>query len=267
MLTDADNRVDLLSMQSHPWLAGEPFGEFASGQQIFRNRRIFDPDIRRAASSLYVPPPLDLDITGSPPPKNTSKPFDFSAFFSSPGLSILRSTPQPQALLKQEEEDYWIGMTFIPAGDAFDQASDDESRIFPTADVEAPPTARKPSQVDLSFKTPLRRSTLAPFRSLHSPAFPFTSTPHRACMSPFPPTSSSRARRMLSDVEAWKEMQEHAFEVGMTAKKTLSRPRAKVRQGPEDDFEDELEERRRKLERDVEKLEAKYAAFAPGSLV
>lgn len=271
MLTDADNRIDLSTMKDHPWFRGEPFGDFTSGQF---SRSVPDSCLTNCFSvaSLYVPPPLsDIDFNGSPAPLNTTKPFDFSAFFSSPGLSILRPTPRPQALLKREEEDYWSGMTYVPPADAFDEEIDNDSRISPAIIANAPATVRKQSKVDLSFKTPLRPSSQSTLRSLYSPAFPLNSTPGRAVMSPFPPTSSTRAKRMLSDVEAWKEMQDHAFEVGMTAKKTLSRPSRLNLQRLEETAEqsggmEELERRRRKLGVEMERLEQRYS-LALGSLV
>ena len=162
-------------------------------------------------------------------------------------------------------------MTYVPAAAAFDEDNDD-SRFFPAANfANAPATTRKPSKIDLSFKTPLRRPSHPSLRSLYSPAFPLHSTPGGAAMSPFPPTLSTRARRMLTDVEAWKEMQDHAFEVGMTAKKTLSRPsRLNLEQrlggdGEESNEMEELEQRRRKLARDMERLEQNFLAL--GSLV
>ena len=209
---------------------------------------------------------------GSPPPINTTKPFDFSAFFSSPGLSILRPTPRPKELIKREEEEYWIGMTYVPPGNVFEQEIDDETRIFPPNIASAPATTRKPTEVDLSFKTPLRRSSNPSLRSLYSPAVPHNSTPGRVFMSPFPPSSSTRARRMLSDVESWKAMQDHAFEVGMTAKNTLSRPsRLNLQQRLGEDRDEsggmaELEERRRKLASDMVTLETRYSSLVHGSL-
>lgn len=54
---------------------------------------------------------------------------------------------------------------------------------------------------------------------------------------------------MVSDVEAWKEMQEHAREVAMTAKKAR-RPNGRL---------EGLEERQRDVLREVDGIEERYS--------
>lgn len=70
---------------------------------------------------------------------------------------------------------------------------------------------------------------------------------------------------MLSDVEAWREMQEVAFEVGMTARKVRKQVRAEVgarenteAEGGESLESNELERRQRDLLRELDELEVKY---------
>ena len=58
--------------------------------------------------------------------------------------------------------------------------------------------------------------------------------------------SSGRGRRQVSDVEAWKAMQEHAWEVGMTARKEKSG----LGYG--------LEERQRSLLGELDRVEERY---------
>lgn len=74
---------------------------------------------------------------------------------------------------------------------------------------------------------------------------------------------------MVSDVEAWREMQEVAFEVGMTARKVRKEVRAEVREAEEveeaegeelseEEVSIELERRQRDLLRELDHLESKY---------
>lgn len=64
-------------------------------------------------------------------------------------------------------------------------------------------------------------------------------------------SSGSRGRRGVSDVEAWKEMQEHAWEVGVTARKSRKGAgRARELDG--------LERRRLDVLDELDGLEEKY---------
>lgn len=143
--------------------------------------------------------------------------FNISAFFSSPGLSFLRPTPKVgQSSAKLEEEEFWCGMTWIPEADAFEGAGSEGARVAESVGRVAPAAVKKPSHHP--FETPLRpHHTLSTLRSGdQTPGAPRTSTPN--------PTSSSKARRMQSDVEQWKQMQDHAIAVGQTARKAHVNP-------------------------------------------
>ncbi|GAA5960999.1 hypothetical protein JCM3765_006497 [Sporobolomyces pararoseus] len=188
----------------------------------------------RTTKSPYTPPPFQ------PPTFSPSQSFSHhrqssasfttfsNSFFSSPGLSILRPSPSTLEGAKREERKYWEavelgGLTTLPPSDAFDAPSSPETSssshnhsYSPQITSRPAPAARSPPLLP-SIKDLSRFSYETPARPLRSQAR-FDSTqkgPSRNAT----PNSSARPRRLISDVEAWEEMQEHAWEVGMSAKK------------------------------------------------
>ena len=151
-----------------------------------------------------------------------------------------------------------MGVTFMPPADALNLVED-----WPEPSRRQPPsTTARPA-----FETPARPSSRVA-----------TSTPVGGG-----PTSSGRARRNVTDVEAWKEMQERAWEVGMTArKKQKVQPGSAGRdeeprnmfleaQAPCAEHEEgleQLEQRRKGVLSELDGLEEKYSklfALAKGA--
>lgn len=147
-----------------------------------------------------------------------------------------------------------MGMTYLPPVDAFDCLED--CTVAPLK-PSAPTSASRPA-----FETPARPSSRIA-----------TSTPLGGA-----PSSSGRARRNVTDVEAWKEMQERAWEVGMTTRKkqkvqalgvegtehALVVPKAALESMTEERREgweglDRLEQRRKGVLSELDGLQEKYS--------
>lgn len=106
----------------------------------------------------------------------------------------------------------------LPPGDAFESGSPSKaSSLEPTrsanSSLRSPPVRGPPT--GLAVKDKSRFSYETPARPLRT-----GSRLDEARQEGATPSSSARSRRMISDVEAWKEMQEHAWEVGVSAKKS-----------------------------------------------
>lgn len=223
----------------------------------------------------FTPPAVDFAQEPSHPQQNASLNFNLeSAFFSSPGLSILRPSPKSSVAAQTEEHEYWAagvegddaregegerGMTVMPLSDAFDPLEvEDECGGGGTSTATRPPR-RAPTP---AFETPARPSSRLGSDGTRD-AYGWAGTPG------LPASSGRRGRRNVSDVEAWKEMQERAWEVGMTARKLRSGSRAPGRAEEEvraqtvgtagNDEVAELERRRRAVLSDLDGLEEKYS--------
>ncbi|BGP23354.1 hypothetical protein JCM10295v2_002250 [Rhodotorula toruloides] len=180
----------------------------------------------RSATPAYIPPPPSNDLPSSPSFARSqgfsASSIDFSSFFSSPGLSILRPSPRTADGARREEREYWEtrewgGLLTLPDADEFEGTS--------SACTAGPVRAAAPDGPSSRLSQP--RST-SPFET---PARPLSRLHHlrhgRACSKPAAtPGSSGRSKRMVSDIDAWREMQEHAWSVGMSA-----RERQRQRQG------------------------------------
>jgi hypothetical protein len=150
-----------------------------------------------------------------------SKGFDFSALFSSPGLSILRDDKDDSQQFKEK----WVGFTYLAAPDAFDARSDDITRV--------------------QLKTSIGGSTPAP-------AYPCT--PARSSVSPYGIASTTKRRH---NVEGLKEIV--TYGILKTAKKAGAATVKKRQQAQTRTNElDALDARQRKLLSDVGGLEARY---------
>lgn len=238
------------------------------GRVLFSGHTTLDLITFRAhlVPPLYIPPSFLLPSSPSSPvltqePKSCA--FDFSAFFSSPGLSILRPSPHSREQLHVEEKLYWSGMTYTAPAGCF--AASDTEQVF--VDTEPPPSPMPPiPDSSSSFKTPARKAlSLRPslYTRLSEGGIRIGGQEKGS------EKSSGRSRRMVSDVEAWREMQEVAFEVGMTARKVRKEVRAEVREAEEveeaegeelseEEVSIELERRQRDLLRELDHLESKY---------
>ncbi|GAA6058636.1 hypothetical protein JCM10212_004047 [Sporobolomyces blumeae] len=219
LLVSADQRPSSAEIKAHPWFLDVDWATL------------------RTVPPPYTPPPfeppdLSASASSSRPPQSTTSFTTFSAsFFSSPGLSILRPSPSTQEGVRNEERKFWEareigGCTTLPRVDCFDssdastQAGGDRRLPRPTAvPFESPPlVVDSTARSALSYETPAR------------PRFPYldgsSARPRTTATwdgsggsAPPPPSSVKRSRRFITDVEAWKEMQEHAWEVGTSARK------------------------------------------------
>ncbi|GAA5898484.1 uncharacterized protein JCM6883_003331 [Sporobolomyces salmoneus] len=243
LLVEADERPTAEEIKSHRWFRG-----IGSEESIRQNSVLVSPFLHRARQGRVANFP-DARFSGTPPyrpppfePPAVSPAHSFShqrqssaslttfsnSFFSSPGLSILRPSPSTLEGARKEEPKYWEavefgGLTILPPADAFEVGSSPSDRIsspFSSAHplTSSPSTAAAQSpRVALPFKDMSRFSYETPARPSRSRREDSTGT--RGEGGGGTPSSSTRSRRMISDVEAWKEMQEHAWEVGMSAKK------------------------------------------------
>ncbi|TNY22811.1 AGC/DMPK/GEK protein kinase [Rhodotorula diobovata] len=177
-------------------------------------------DQLREAAPAYVPPPFvppscaSSDSFARSHTSSAAQSFDFTSFFSSPGLSILRPSPRGTSAAQTEESEYWTatgwgGLTTLPPPDAF-AVSPSAAGSAPSeasnsaAAVAARPAAPPPST---AFSTPLRPlSRLAHLAA----AYPSTGRSTGAATPHSRDSGSARSRRV---------MQEHAWSVGRSAKK------------------------------------------------
>ncbi|GAA5938443.1 uncharacterized protein JCM15063_000737 [Sporobolomyces koalae] len=201
LLVEASQRTNISEIKQQSWF------------------RSFDWPTIRQANSPYVPPPFQLPVipasTSFSHRRQSSASFtSFSnSFFSSPGLSILRPSPATQETARTEEREYWEaadigGLTVLPSLNAFDSTHDNDLPPRDLSPLIASPAVPVRSAARSSYETPAR-----PLRDRFG-----TRVANDA------PSSSARSRRLVTDVEAWKEMQEHAWEVGMSTRKQGRKP-------------------------------------------
>lgn len=108
----------------------------------------------------FLPPIRSLEgRNGNTSKEDFSRGFDFSALFSSPGLSILRNAGPDETDLR------WLGFTFLPDAHAFDARPSDinESHLLPEAQRHNAAAAAYPT-------TPARSSV--PPKNMHSSTRP-----------------------------------------------------------------------------------------------
>lgn len=233
LLVEPEDRPSAATIQRHSWFASQPPS----------------PDLRTSPPP-YVPPPFAFTAAtaiGSPfyspvasfsysdfarGALNTSTPEgsvglsgsdSYASFFSSPGMSVLRPTP-PRG--PSEEDTFWTGMSWLPPADFFDRDSDENATGVEGAEQEIAPASKiyspegVPSSLEAfrarqrAFETPARQTSTQSLSRESSAGGPGHSTP----------TSSGRARRMVSEIEAWKEMQEYAHSIGLSTRKTGHSP-------------------------------------------
>ncbi|BGP38654.1 hypothetical protein JCM10450v2_002604 [Rhodotorula kratochvilovae] len=178
-------------------------------------------EVIRRTPPAYTPPPfaapsLSSDSFARSHRSLAQSSFDYTSFFSSPGLSILRPSPRTAGGAQTEEQEYWAahewgGLTTLPAADAFLSSASPAALVTsPAPSVAAPvPTSARPASN--AFSTP--RRPLSRLTHLSTGAPP----PHTGAGTPR--TGSARSRRVVSGMDAWREMQEHAWSVGRSAAK------------------------------------------------
>ncbi|SGY47619.1 BQ5605_C001g00549 [Microbotryum silenes-dioicae] len=253
------------------------------------------------STSTYVPPAFKVPAsTGTPSSPETSKAdadddvpqlFNFnSAFFSSPGLSILRPSPKSCQRSREQEEQYWKGIvTWMPDQNEFEQHISTISTES-TQETQARMTTRQSTPLHPSISrhwhcehpmtgTPISRligaQTPVPNRCRTS-STPVEEGDHEQDAQPGR-GSSGRAKRNVSDLEAWKEMQERAWVVGMTGRKAsaakgvdqaiaspsdrLSKAPAQWKEAEKDDIVDGLRKRQEDVLRGIDGLEKKYESL------
>lgn len=188
-----------------------------------------------APSSLHLPqftysaPHVPLTL----PDDSHSQPFAFSALFqsskdpSSPGLSILHTTPAQKShntpsSLRNDPPAHFIGFSWGPTLDAFPRLQTEDAqkdgvlpsvmsaatprplRVMSTPNMLLKPSSAVPTHPAYPFSTPLRPNALSPYHTL-----PRTSTVRR---------TTPRPRREVSDREAMKQLVDC---VGMSARKKV----------------------------------------------
>ena len=240
-------RPSVTQIKHLPWLRRQPFTSFGTCDPPF----IPVPHFYPADTSLFDSPKPSFAAStpdGGP---------DYSSFFSSPGLSVLRPTP-PRAV--QEETAFWRGLTFLPDKDFFDRPADGGrdklADLLPASPVSRVRSATLeagagPSGLDAfrarqrAFETPARPSSVSPQNSRGGAGPGGT------------PGSSGRARRMVSDLDAWREMQEHAYQAGLEARRQSSpvARRGSSGGGPTGERQVQEQERRREEEDRLSVLE------------
>lgn len=151
-----------------------------------------------------------------------SKGFDFSALFSSPGLSILRENKQDGQAAKEK----WIGFTYLPPADAFDARPGDITRA----------QLRKGASVTATAMA----------------AFPCT--PARSSVSPYAIGSSTKRRQ---NVEGLKEIV--TYGILKTAKKaSAATVKRQQRDEPSKRELNDLEARQRRLLNNIDAIDKRY---------
>ncbi|GAA5829630.1 hypothetical protein JCM5353_003106 [Sporobolomyces roseus] len=252
LLVEPDERPSISTLKQHPWFRNMDWSKLRSTPPPY-------------APPHFVPPSVSPSTSPSHPnPQSNASFTTFSqSFFSSPGLSILRPSPSTLEGARKEERKYWEasemgGLTTLPPADTFRfSLSASDEPLAQVRPLTSPPLNKLVRDFSrLSYETPAR-SVRNRFEGVNGSA----------------PPSSGRSRRLISDVEAWKEMQEHAWEVGVSAKKTRSSNVKKKSEenlmsgmkakdgGPDSGRGNELgklEERHGDMVRDLEEMGKKY---------
>ncbi|GAA6002178.1 hypothetical protein JCM10207_003111 [Rhodosporidiobolus poonsookiae] len=230
----------------------------------------------RSSQPSYSPPPFHAPPSSPSLVRSTASfqtDLSYSSFFSSPGLSILRPSPRSLDSARREEREYWEarevgGLTTLAAANEFNSGR--AASPAPVAPVEAVPPRPAPAPDRSAFETPAR------------PSLARSGRPHASTTGAAPtgtPQSSGRARRMISEMDAWREMQEHAWVVGTSARKQrheggvasgssalvavrMARGQDEKGAGGQDDAEGEklggLEQRQREMVQRLEEMDKKY---------
>ncbi|KAM0754563.1 kinase-like protein [Meredithblackwellia eburnea MCA 4105] len=216
LLTDAASRSSFCGspkFKGHPWFRETSWGSLST------------------VTPQFIPPPFvppansaSFQLSNSVSSANTSKPmFDFSAFFSSPGLSCLRPSPGPrrggvggeEEGGEEDEEEFWKGMEvgimspYSLLSSSFSSNQNGIENLLQNPELDLVRKAR-------AFETPAKPLWPRSRSATPGVGVGYGLDGRGGLVSN---GSSGRSKRLVSDVEAWKEMQEHAWEVGMTARK------------------------------------------------
>lgn len=180
----------------------------------------------QAGQAPFRPPVRSLEArVGNTSIEEFSRGFDFSALFSSPGLSILRNSGPDETDLR------WLGFTSLPSADAFDarDADIDESQLLPAA------------------------------RPANAIAAAYPSTPAR---SSAPPNNNYSSTRPRQNVQALQEVV--TYGILKTAKKATAKATRRHALAAEDPLSPvrsrlpELERRHEDLLSRIQDLESRY---------
>ncbi|GAA5868380.1 hypothetical protein JCM3774_003273 [Rhodotorula dairenensis] len=205
LLTDAASRPTFEKVKSLEFFAGVQWDQL------------------RTVKPAYQPPQLSSgsSFPGSPSlsrsQRSFAQPFDVESFISSPGLSILRPSPSTLVRVRDVEQLYWEahdfgGLTTLPSADEFDQlrpSSSSQGGDHLGRRPVSPPRSRiekeRASSSSSSFETPARPRWSAQIE--------------REVLANSSSSSSSRSKRSADGLEAWREMQEHAWSVSRSAQR------------------------------------------------
>lgn len=177
-----------------------------------------DNDRAPSGKATFQPPNPVSNLPASPSlsrsQRSFAQSFDVDSFMSSPGLSILRPSPTTLVRFRDTEQLYWQasefgGLTTLPAEDEFERvpsaaAAASSSSSGEISEMASPPSGPRRKATSSSFETPARPRWSAQIeREVH------------ATIS----RRSSSSRRTSDGLEAWREMQEHAWSVSRSARK------------------------------------------------
>ncbi|KWU42131.1 kinase-like protein [Rhodotorula sp. JG-1b] len=198
LLTNAESRPTFQKIKYHEFFNNVKWNQLRTGQPTFQ------------------PPSPDSDLPASPSfsrsQRSFAQSFDVDSFMSSPGLSILRPSPTTLVRFRDTEQLYWQasefgGLTTLPAEHEFERVPSAAAATSSTG--ELPEMASPPSG-------PRRKAT----SSFETPARPrWSAQIEREVQATTTSRSSSSSRRTSDGLEAWREMQEHAWSVSRSARK------------------------------------------------
>ncbi|TKA58364.1 hypothetical protein B0A53_00103 [Rhodotorula sp. CCFEE 5036] len=201
LLTTAESRPTCQKIKSHEFFDNVKWNQLHAGKATFQ-----PPN---PVSNLPASPSLSRSQ------RSFAQSFDVDSFMSSPGLSILRPSPTTLVRFRDTEQLYWQasefgGLTTLPAEDEFERvpsaaAAAASSSSGEISEMASPPSGPRRKATSSSFETPARPRWSAQIE--------------REVQATTTRRSSSSSRRTSDGLEAWREMQEHAWSVSRSARK------------------------------------------------
>ncbi|TFY61615.1 hypothetical protein EVJ58_g4401 [Rhodofomes roseus] len=229
LLTDAElrlGRATIDEIQQHP---------FFSGVDWLHLHEKMKPDDLHTPQFTYTTPLAPAEVTGASSPQDASqsRPFAFSALFQSspmtnPGVSMNPTltpshtqTPSSRSILRDQPSTTFIGFSWGPPKDAFDNQSQRPSPSGPTnADINTP----RPLHRLGVPTTPFAPASAIQSTPITSNRYPFATPIRPSMLTPYgtlPRASTIRRtapRRAVSDREALKQLVDC---VGQSARKKV----------------------------------------------
>ncbi|GAA5975967.1 hypothetical protein JCM10908_005341 [Rhodotorula pacifica] len=236
LLMDANSRPGFEKVKSHDFFKDVKWDQLRTGKPAF------------VPLASTVSDPASPSLSRSQ--RSFAQSFDVDSFMSSPGLSILRPSPSTLVRFRDTEQLYWEaagfgGLTTLPPEDEFESASPTQAESNAS---QSHASSKDPAQLrSSSFETPARPR--------------WSSQLERKLQS------TGRSRRTCDGLEAWREMQEHAWSVSRSAKKrnaassgAPSRPRSG---GPLDGIDalSGLQTRQERVIKQLDDLDEKYSSL------